>query len=77
MEMILAGLALIIGLTAIWLATTSMKKIDSAGDLLLQRIRNEQRKSMDEPKAKVETVEKKNQRMSDRLNSLSPGQDDP
>ncbi len=76
MAFILAGLALIVGLTAIWLATTSMKKIDSHTDLLLQRIRNEQRKSMDELKAKIETVEKKNERLLDRLNRLSSGQDD-
>ena len=73
MAIILAALGLLVGLTALWLASSAIKKIESHGDLLLQRIRNEQRKSMDDLKSKVEVVEKKNERMSDRLNSLGPG----
>ncbi len=75
MAIILGGLALILGITAIWLATTSMKKIDSHGDLLLQRIRSEQLKSMDELKSKVDVVEKKSERLSDQLNSLGSSED--
>jgi len=75
MAIILGGLALILGITAIWLATTSMKKIDSHGDLLLQRIRSEQFKSMDELKSKVDVVEKKSERLSDQLNSLGSSED--
>ncbi len=66
---------MILGITAIWLATTSMKKIDSHGDLLLQRIRSEQLKSMDELKSKVDVVEKKSERLSDQLNSLGSSKD--
>jgi len=72
MAIILGALGLLVGLTALWLASMSLKKIESHGDLLLQRIRNEQRKSLDEMKTKVEVIEKKNERMSDLLNSLSP-----
>jgi len=75
MAIILGGLTLILGITAIWLATTSMKKIDSHGDLLLQRIRSEQFKSMDELKSKVDVVEKKSERLSDQLNSLGSSED--
>ena len=75
MAIILGGLALILGITAIWLATTSMKKIDSHGDLLLQRIRSEQFKSMDELKSKVDVVEKESERLSDQLNSLGSRED--
>ena len=75
MAIILGGLALILGITAIWLATTSMKKIDSHGDLLLQRIRSEQLKNMDELKSKVDVVEKKSERLSDQLNSLGSSED--
>ena len=72
MAIILGALGLLVGLTALWLASMSLKKIESHGDLLLQRIRNEQRKSLDEMKNKVEVIEKKNERMSGLLNSLSP-----
>ena len=75
MAIILGGLALIFGITTIWLATTSMKKIDSHRDLLLQRIRSEQFKSMDELKSKVDVVEKKSERLSDQLNSLGSRED--
>jgi len=75
MAIILGGLALILGITAIWLATTSMKKIDSHRDLLLQRIRSEQLKSMDELKSKVDVVEKESERLSDQLNSLGSRED--
>jgi len=72
MAIILGALGLLVGLTALWLASMSLKKIESHGDLLLQRIRNEQRKSLDEMKIKVEVIEKKNERMSDLLSNLSP-----
>jgi hypothetical protein len=76
MAIVLASLGLLVGLIALWLASTSIKKIESHGDLLLQRIRNEQRKGMDELKTKVDVVEKKNDRMSDRLNSIAPDEED-
>ena len=66
---------MIFGITTIWLATTSMKKIDSHRDLLLQRIRSEQLKSMDELKSKVDVVEKESERLSDQLNSLGSRED--
>jgi len=72
MAIILGALGLLVGLTAFWLASMSLKKIESHGDLLLQGIRNEQRKSLDEMKTKVEVIEKKNERMSDLLSKLSP-----
>ena len=72
MAIILGALGLLVGLTALWLASMSLKKIESHGDLLLQGIRNEQRKSLDEMKTKVEVIEKKNERMSDLLSKLSP-----
>ena len=56
MAIILGALGLLVGLTAFWLASMSLKKIESHGDLLLQRIRNEQRKSLDEMKTKVEVI---------------------
>ncbi|MBT7944006.1 MAG: hypothetical protein HN719_11725 [Alphaproteobacteria bacterium] len=74
MAIILGALGLLVGLTAIWLATSAMKNIETHGDLLLQRIRNEQRKSMDDMKSKIDVAEKKIERMSDQVNNLGPEQ---
>jgi len=74
MAIIIGSLGLVVGLTAIWLSSTAMKKIDTYGDMLLQRIRSEQRKGMDDLKAKIELLEKKNERLTEQLSGLStPG----
>ncbi|NQV83068.1 MAG: hypothetical protein HQ494_04530 [Rhodospirillales bacterium] len=70
MAIILGAMGLLVGLTAIWLATTAIKNIESHGDLLLQRIRNEQRKSMDEMKSKITIIEKKNEKIMERLDNI-------
>ncbi len=73
MIMILAGLALIIGLMAVWLASVAMKKIDTQSDQLLQGIRSEQRKEVDELKNRLKIVDEKNERMLDRLKNPDSG----
>lgn len=73
MVMILAGLALIIGLMAVWLASAAMKKIDTQSDQLLQGIRSEQRKEVDELKNRLKIVDEKNERMLDRLKNPDSG----
>ena len=74
MDIILSALALILGLTAVWLATTAGQKIDKQGDQLLQGIRNEQRMEIDELKDRIDTIHTKSDRMLDRINSHNSDQ---
>jgi len=74
MDIILSALALTLGLTAVWLATTAGQKIDKQGDQLLQGIRNEQRMEIDELKDRIDTIHTKSDRMLDRINSSNSDQ---
>ncbi|MBC8338079.1 MAG: hypothetical protein ISR51_01710 [Rhodospirillales bacterium] len=76
MAIIIGSLGLVVGLTAIWLASTAMKRIDAHGDILLQRIRSEQRKGFDDLKSKIEILEKKNERLSEQVSGLNGSEKD-
>ena len=76
MAIIIGSLGLVVGLVAIWLASTAMKKIDSHGDILLQRIRNEQRKGFDDLKTKIDVLEKKNEKLTEQVSAMAGSGDD-
>ncbi len=68
MAMIISSLALLVGLMAIWLATSSMKNTTIQGDLLLQRIRKEQKDALTEVAAKIKTLETSNRKLTEMIN---------
>lgn len=71
MALIISSLALIIALVGVWLATTSIKKVEAIGDLILQRVREEQRRTSDEVNAKIEKLEKQSLKIAKKLESLT------
>lgn len=71
MALIISSLALIIALVGVWLATTSIKKVEAIGDLILQRVREEQRRTSDEVNAKIEKLEKQGLKIAKKLESLT------
>jgi len=71
MTLIIGSLALLVALTALWLVTTSMKKIEVLGDTFMQRVRIEQRKASDEVNAKISTLEKQNLIITEQLKNLA------
>jgi len=68
MAMIIGSLALVVGLMAIWLATSSMKNTTIQGDLLLQRIRKEQKDALTEVGVKIKTLETSNRKLTEMIN---------
>jgi len=68
MAMIIGSLGLIVGLMAIWLATSAMKNATIQGDLLLQRIRKEQKDALTEVAAKIKTLETSNRKLTEMIN---------
>ena len=69
MTLIIGSLALLVALIALWLATFSMKKIGAQGDILMQRVRSEQRKASDELNAKIAKLEKQILKITEQLKS--------
>ncbi len=67
MTLIIGSLALLVALIALWLATFSMKKIEAQGDILLQRVRSEQRKASDELNAKIAKLAKQILKITEQL----------
>ena len=72
MSLIVASLSFIIALVAVWLASASMKKIDSNAELLLQRIRSEHRKEFDQMGSKLTSLEKHSGNFEAQLKLLAP-----
>ena len=72
MSLIVAALSLVIALVAVWLASASMKKVDSNADLLLQRIRTENRKEFDKMDAKLTSLEKSSRNFEAKIKLLTP-----
>lgn len=70
MAIIIGSLALLVALMAVWLATASMKNIATQGDVLLQRIRKEQREALSEVAEKIKKLEKSDHKITEKLNGL-------
>lgn len=73
MAMIIGSLALVIGLMATWLATNSMKNVAIQGDLLLQRVRKEQKEALSEVALKIKTLETSNRKLTEMIEK--PGEE--
>ena len=71
MALIIGSLALCVALVALWLVTNSLKKVESLGDIILQRVRSEQRNASDEANAKIAKLEKQNLQIAKKLESLT------
>ncbi|NQU61160.1 MAG: hypothetical protein HQ512_08525 [Rhodospirillales bacterium] len=71
MALIIGSLALVVGLTSIWLATAATKNVEIQGETLLLRVRAEQKKTMDELLAKIAKVEKQNKILAEHLKGSS------
>ncbi|MEE8352602.1 MAG: hypothetical protein V3R37_10490 [Rhodospirillales bacterium] len=67
MAMIIGSLALVIALMETWLATNSMKNVAIQGDLLLQRIRKEQKDALSEVAVKIKTLETSNRKLTEMI----------
>ena len=72
MSLIVAILSLVIALVAVWLASASMKKVDSNADLLLQRIRTENKKEFDKMGSKLTSLEKSSRNFEAKTKLLTP-----
>jgi len=68
MALIISSLALLVGLMAIWLATSSMKNSTIQGDLLLQRIRKEQKEALTEVGVKIKSLETSTRKLTEMIN---------
>lgn len=71
MSMIIGSLAFIVAFTALWMVTSSMKKIDGIVDTIVQQIRSDQRQSLDEVNAKIADLTKQNLELTQQLKNLS------
>ena len=69
MALIIGSLGLIVGLMAIWLATNAMKNASVQGDLLLQRIRKEQKEALTEVGVKIKALETTTRQLKEQLSS--------
>ena len=72
MALIVAILSLTIALVGVWLASTSMKKVDANADFLLQRMRSENRKEFDQIGSKLTSLEKRSGNFEAQLKLLTP-----
>ena len=72
MALIVAILSLVIALLAVWLSSASMKKVNANADLLLQRIRSENRKEFDQMGSKLILLEKRSGNFEASLKRLAP-----
>ena len=72
MALIVAILSLVIALLAVWLSSASMKKVDANADLLLQRIRSENRKEFNQMSSKLTSLEKRSGNFEATLKRLAP-----
>jgi len=79
MVMIIASLAFILAFAALWLASTSLKKMEGLGDVFVQRIQNSQRKELDEVKTRIKTLEARNDALILQMKKLTaiPDNTDP
>ena len=71
MAMIVGSLAFIVAFAALWMVTSSMKKIDGMVDMVVQQIRRDQRQSLDEVNVKIAQLTKQNLDLTKQLKSLS------
>ena len=69
MALIIGSLGRLVGLMAIWLATNAMKNAAVQGDLLLQRIRKEQKEALTEVGVKIKTLETTTRKLNEQLSS--------
>ncbi len=67
MAIIIATLALILAFTALWLASTAMKKMDGMADTFVQLVRNDQKKAFEDINAKIALIENQNIDLSREL----------
>ena len=70
MALIIGSLGLLVGLMAIWLATNAMKATSVQGDLLLQRIRKEQKEALTEVGVKIKALETTTRKLNEQLSSI-------
>jgi len=73
MAIIIASLAFVVALIALWLVSSSMKKIEDIGTTFLKRVQTDQRKISDELNAKIKKLEQQNLSMAKQLKKLTEG----
>ena len=73
MAIIIGSLALLVAFIALWLVSSSMKKIGDIGTTFLKRVQNDQRKITDEVNAKIARLEQQNLSMAKQLKNLTEG----
>ncbi|NQV98179.1 MAG: hypothetical protein HQ483_00640 [Rhodospirillales bacterium] len=71
MAMIVSSLAFIVSFAALWMVTSSMKKIDGIVDTIVQQIRSDQRQASDKVNAKIAELTKQNLELTQQLKNLS------
>ena len=75
MALIIGSLALLLGMTAIWLATNAMKATAVQGDRVLQRIRTEQQEALTEVGVKLKALETSNRKLTEMMKKSSGEED--
>ena len=73
MAIIIGSLAFVVAFIALWLVSSSMKKIEDIGTTFLQRVQKDQRKITDELNAKIARLEQQNLGMAKQLQKLTEG----
>ena len=73
MAIIIGSLAFVVSFIALWLVSSSMKKIGDIGTTFLKRVQNDQRKITDEFNAKIAKLEQQNLSMAKQLKNLTEG----
>jgi len=71
MAIIIGSLALLVSFVALWLVSSSMKKIEDIGTTFLKRVQIDQRKITDELNAKIARLEQQNLSMAKQLKHLT------